>query len=258
MQHGSEKMNVDTRMAVTLGKRQLADSIWKAAGIEGLGTTFPNTEKILENLPVHTCTAEVFFIINMKRAWSFLFDNIDYPEDFALLRQLNKICLDNLEYGGGEMRKFPVAIGGSSWKPLIPDEITVKEEFGAIAGNVRTAESPMQQLNGILDLFCYVCRTQIFVDGNKRAAQLIANKLLMQQNLGILSIPYERIDEFKERLVSFYESGDNGPLKQFLFHTSLLLMEPELLQQDGLDMESYAPYVNNVISNAPDLEPEQS
>ena len=41
-------------MSISMGKRQLVDSIWKSAGIEGLGTTFPNTEKILSNLPVQT------------------------------------------------------------------------------------------------------------------------------------------------------------------------------------------------------------
>lgn len=55
-------------MAISLGKRQLVDSIWKSAGIEGLGTTFPNTELILENLPVTTSRNEVYFICNMKRA----------------------------------------------------------------------------------------------------------------------------------------------------------------------------------------------
>ena len=60
--------------SISLGKRQLVDSIWKSAGIEGLGTTFPNTEKILDNLPVETSRDEVLFIVNMKRAWEFLFD----------------------------------------------------------------------------------------------------------------------------------------------------------------------------------------
>lgn len=41
-------------ISIALGKRQLVDSIWKSAGIEGLGTTFSNTECILENLPVQT------------------------------------------------------------------------------------------------------------------------------------------------------------------------------------------------------------
>lgn len=49
-------------ISISLGKRQLIDSIWKSAGIEGLGTTFPNTECILENLPVQTTQEEVFFL----------------------------------------------------------------------------------------------------------------------------------------------------------------------------------------------------
>lgn len=34
-------------MSIAMGKRQLVDSICKSAGIEGLGTTFSNTEKDL-------------------------------------------------------------------------------------------------------------------------------------------------------------------------------------------------------------------
>ena len=49
-------------LSISLGKRQLVDSIWKSAGIEGLGTTFPNTEKILSNLPVQTRRDEVLLI----------------------------------------------------------------------------------------------------------------------------------------------------------------------------------------------------
>ena len=80
-------------MSIAMGKRQLVDSIWKSAGIEGLGTTFPNTEKILSNLPVQTRRDEVLFIVNMKRAWYFLFDNIEYPNNISYLRELNKICM---------------------------------------------------------------------------------------------------------------------------------------------------------------------
>lgn len=85
-------------MSIAMGKRQLVDSIWKSAGIEGLGTTFPNTEKILSNLPVQTRRDEVLFIVNMKRAWYFLFDNIEYPNNISYLRELNKICMEELSY----------------------------------------------------------------------------------------------------------------------------------------------------------------
>ena len=64
----------------------LVDSIWKSANLEGLGTTFPKTEAILANAPTTTKTEEVLFVINMKRAWQFLLDDLDYQNSLSLLR----------------------------------------------------------------------------------------------------------------------------------------------------------------------------
>ena len=114
--------------SISLGKRQLVDSIWKSAGIEGLGTTFPNTEKILDNIPVETSRDEVLFIVNMKRAWEFLFDNIDYPNNLMFLRELNKICMTDIIYGAGIIRTGMVTIGGTSWTPELPNEAAIIED----------------------------------------------------------------------------------------------------------------------------------
>ncbi len=203
-------------MAISMGKRQLVDSIWKSAGIEGLGTTFPNTVKILENIPTETTRDEVLFIVNMKRAWQFLFDNIDYPITMQYLSELNKICMTDLIYDAGKLRTVPVTIGGTSWKPEIPDYETIKRDIEAITANPDKLESA-------LDMFCYIARVQMFLDGNKRIAELTANKILMDNDIGILSIPYEHISEFLDKLVSFYESGNPGELKTFFRGTSLLI-----------------------------------
>lgn len=77
--------------AIQMAKRLLVDSIWKSANLEGLGTTFPKTEAILANAPTNTRTEEVLFVINMKRAWQFLLDNLDYNNCIALLREYNKV-----------------------------------------------------------------------------------------------------------------------------------------------------------------------
>lgn len=104
-------MNKET---LNFTKRLLVDSIWKSANLEGLGTTFPKTEAILENIPipVETKKEEVLFIVNMKKAWDFLLQNINYNNSLMLLREYNKIVGDNLFYGNGEIRKSGVFIGG--------------------------------------------------------------------------------------------------------------------------------------------------
>ncbi len=78
--------------AIGMAKRLLVDSIYKSAQLEGLGTTFPKAEAILNNAPTTTTREDVLFVVNMERAWKFLFDNLEYPNNLMLLRELNKIA----------------------------------------------------------------------------------------------------------------------------------------------------------------------
>lgn len=213
-------------MSISMGKRQLVDSIWKSAGIEGLGTTFPNIEKILENIPVQTKRDEVFFIVNMKRAWYFLFDNISNPNNISYLQELNKICMEELSYDAGNIRTAPVTIGGTSWIPELPQEDVIIDKLKEI-------EDMSNRLEAALEMFCFVARTQMFLDGNKRVAQLMCNKIMMQADVGIFSVPYDQIDRFKELLVNYYETNDSNKIKTF-FREKCLLLNPEYVQKQKL------------------------
>ena len=213
-------------MSISMGKRQLVDSIWKSAGIEGLGTTFPNTEKILENIPVQTKRDEVLFIVNMKRAWYFIFDNVDYPDNISYLRELNKICMAELSYDAGNIRTAPVTIGGTSWIPELPQEEMIREKLVEIS-------NMSDRLEAALEMFCFVTRTQMFLDGNKRVAQLMCNKMMMEADIGIFSVPYDQIDTFKELLVNYYETNDSNKIKDF-FREKCLLLNPEYAQKKKL------------------------
>lgn len=223
-------------MSIAMGKRQLVDSIWKSAGIEGLGTTFPNTEKILMNLPVQTKRDEVLFIVNMKRAWFFLFDHVDHPNTLPFLRELNKICMEELSFDAGNVRTAPVRIGGTSWIPEMPQEEQIIEHLAKI-------DRMDDRLDAALEMFCYITRTQMFLDGNKRVAQLMCNKIMMENDIGILSIPYDEIDQFKEKLVDYYETNDTDLLKDFLRERCLLLSPTfeKRLQEEGIVDDSLEP-----------------
>lgn len=200
--------------ALMLGKRNLVDSIWKSAQIEGLGITFPSTYAILENLPVNTRRDDVYFCCNMKRAWEFVFDNVDYPVNLSFLREINKISMENLIYNPGEIRKIPVSIGGTSWQPDIPIESIISE-------NLRKISDIKDKTDSALELYCYLARTQTFMDGNKRLANLCCNKTLMEHNIGILSIPTDKVKDHVKLLIDFYETNDNTELKDFLRETSI-------------------------------------
>lgn len=195
--------------AVEMAKRLLVDSIWKSANLEGLGTTFPKTEAILANAITTTKTEEVLFIINMKRAWQFLLDNLDYSNNLMLLREYNKIVGELLFDYAGEIRTIPVQIGGTSWEPELP-------HTGIIIDTLESIDQIADIELKALKYFCYVARTQMFIDGNKRVAQLIANKILIQNNVGIFQIPIDKLEEFKTLLLEFYESGNDKEIIDFM------------------------------------------
>lgn len=195
--------------AIEMAKRLLVDSIWKSANLEGLGTTFPKTEAILANAPTTTKTEEVLFIINMKRAWQFLLDNLDCDNSLMLLREYNKVVGELLFNYAGEIRTIPVQIGGTAWESEMP-------HTGIIIEAMEEIEKCEDFELKALKYFCYVARTQMFMDGNKRVAQLIANKVLIENNVGIFQIPIEGLENFKTLLIEFYESGNDGKIIDFM------------------------------------------
>lgn len=195
--------------AIEMAKRLLVDSIWKSANLEGLGTTFPKTEAILANAPTTTKTEEVLFIINMKRAWQFLLDNLDCDNSLMLLREYNKVVGELLFNYAGEIRTIPVQIGGTAWESEMP-------HTGIIIQAMEEIEKCEDFELKALKYFCYVARTQMFIDGNKRVAQLIANKVLIENNVGIFQIPIEGLENFKTLLIEFYESGNDGKIIDFM------------------------------------------
>lgn len=195
--------------AVEMAKRMLVDSIWKSANLEGLGTTFPKTEAILANAPTTTKTEEVLFVINMKRAWQFLLDNLEYRNCIMLLREFDKIVGELMFSYAGEIRTIPVQIGGTSWEPEMP-------HTGIIMDSIKEIEQIKDVELRALKYFCYIARTQMFIDGNKRVAQLMANKVLIENNVGIFQIPIEKLEEFKGMLIEFYETGDDRKIVGFM------------------------------------------
>ena len=195
--------------AIEMAKRLLVDSIWKSANLEGLGTTFPKTEAILANAPTETRSEEVLFVINLKRAWQFLLENLDSSNNIMLLREYNKIVGELLFRNNGEIRTFPVQIGGTSWEPELPNS-------AAIIADIQEIDSIDDIELKALKFFCFVARTQMFIDGNKRVAQLIANKILIENDIGIFQIPIEKLEQFKILLIEFYETADDTAIIDFM------------------------------------------
>lgn len=64
-------------------------------------------------------------------------------------------------------------------------------------------------------------RRQMFIDGNKRVAMLFANKIMIDNGCGIITIAQENQPIFFEKLIKYYETNDNKDLKEWLYETSI-------------------------------------
>ena len=57
---------------------------------------------------------------------------------------------------------------------------------------------------------------QVYNDGNKRTAVIFANHYMIANALGLFIIPYDKVSEFKQKLVLYYEDKDLVSVKEFL------------------------------------------
>jgi len=72
-----------------------------------------------------------------------------------------------------------------------------------------------------IEVMLWIMRRQMFIDGNKRVAMLFANKIMIDNGCGIITISKENQQTFYEKLIKYYESGDNKDLKQWIYDTSI-------------------------------------
>lgn len=203
------KMSIDDN--IDYAKRVIVDSIYKEAQVEGINITFPQTQQIYDGIMLHDFSYEdTTKIINLKRAWYFILNSLEYPFDIRYLRHLNSIIQNGLMKNAGVIREIGVRISGTNWCPEIPTHESIEKELDRL----RKIENPTQRS---LELMLSVMRGQYFEDGNKRTAQLIANHEMINNGAGIISIPVERKTEFGDLLVDYYESNKKDTIMDFLY-----------------------------------------
>lgn len=187
--------------------------IYNQAVLEGVGTTYPDTELIIENGKVNNVNAEdVQKILNLKHAWEFVLDKdvIKSPTNYYLCQYIARLVNEGFYHEGGRIRGVPVAIGGSSYIPPLPIEDMVKDDIEHITSN---NEDPVDVA---INLALYVMKTQIFNDGNKRTAIIFANHYVIAHCGGLIVVPESLVPKFKKMLVNYYENIDLKSIKEFM------------------------------------------
>lgn len=106
------KFNMTQEQNVFLAKRNIVDTIWKSALLEGIPITFPETQTIYDGGNIaHLGIDQLQIINNLKHAWKFCIMTINDNINLNYISSIHSLIGTNLVESPGMMRIYDVNMG---------------------------------------------------------------------------------------------------------------------------------------------------
>lgn len=215
----NNKFHITKESNLLLTSNNLPLIIYNSARLEGINTTYPDTKTILEGINVPNLKLdEINCILNLRDAWNYTLSNIDEVVDLDFVCKINSFVSRNESLEWGVLRTGKVGINGVDYIP----EISQKD---IITKNIKEILKQGSITENALNLMLYLMRSQIFWDGNKRTSMIIANKILISNGCGIITIKEEDIREFNTLLTEYYNTNNKNKIIKFLYEKCIFGME---------------------------------
>lgn len=197
---------------IIYAKSKLQDNIYKSAKIEGINLNIKDVIDLLNNINNGNLSImDTLKLKGLKDAWELVLNTIDEELTINYIKKIHfEICKGQGITPLGEFRDKGVGITGTSYRPKLPSECNYDAELNDIM-NINNA------LDRCITLFLWIQRSQMFLDGNKRVANLVANKEMIRNGMGIIAVPVEKIGEYFTELISFYETNDYTNIKKWIY-----------------------------------------
>lgn len=199
--------------------QHMVNEVHNLSKLDQCTTTYIQTKAIVENGildPVGRISIqEIEVIVNLKRAWKFLINNYDVLElSINTIGKFHEIVGHGLVINAGTIRNGDVGVNNVNWQPSIPNY----ENVVKIVNEILCIIEPIDRC---INLLCYLIRNQLFYDANKRNAFIIANLILIKENIGIISVPEELYWEFNELLKLVFDKNDIASMRKFILEKCL-------------------------------------
>ena len=205
-----DKFHLTKEQNLFLAKKVLVSNIYNSARLEGINTTYPDTKTILEGVNVPSLKLdEINCILNLRDAWNYTLSNIDEEVNLDFICKVNSFVSRNESLEWGVLRNGKVGINGVDYIPEIPQKDIITKNIKEILKQGSITEKA-------LNLMLYLMRSQIFWDGNKRTSMIVANKILISNGCGIITIKEENIREFNILLTEYYNTNNKNKIIKFL------------------------------------------
>ncbi len=214
-----DKYHLPKKESTSLPEYMLVFIIYNSAKLEGINVNYQDTKTILDGANVPSLRLdEINCILNLRDAWSFVLSNIDEPITLELICKINAFVSRNESLEWGVLRTGKVGINGVDYIPDIPNE-------AKIIANIKKIMEEKNITRRSLVLMLYLMRTQAFWDGNKRTSMIVANKIMIENSCGVITIKEEYFKEFNSLLTEYYNTNKMESLLEFLYNNCIFGME---------------------------------
>ena len=131
---------------------------------------------------------------NFYKAFDFIMNSPEVENDYQCLLQLHEILMDNLNEG---------------IKSSLTDQQV--EELSAMINQPALANVEIS-----IDVMLYILDKRLFDDGDVRVAIMFANKIMIDNGCGIITVAPSRKDEFRE-LYHAYRQIKTAEFKDWIY-----------------------------------------
>lgn len=210
------KYNMSKEDNIFFAERKLVDNLYKSANLEGIAVTFADTMAFINNVNTGKISVDnMLKLKGLKDSWELVLNEVDEELTMDYIKKIHfQVCKGQSVEPLGEYRDKGVGITGTSWRPKLPSECDYEKELNEI----KAIENPLERC---ITLFCWIQRSQMFTDGNKRVANLIANKEMIKYGQGIIAVPVEKIGDYFTVLIKYYETNDYTDIKNWIYDNCL-------------------------------------
>ena len=165
---------------------------------------------------------EAIMLLNHKEALDFILDKPGYLHEISLGRIMEIHALLTQKLGVGQaIRHHRVGITGTNYQPL-DNEFQIREALEDTCRLVNAKENVFEKALLTLVLLSYI---QAFTDGNKRAARIMSNGILIAY--GYCPISFRSVDsiDYKKAMLIFYEQNNIASFKQIFIEQFLFAVK---------------------------------
>lgn len=193
-------------------ERLAIDLSWKSSQIEGNTYSLLETEKLLKEKETASGKTkdEAVMLLNHKATLDFILENPDYvnPLSVARIEDIHSLLIEGLGIDRN-IRNRRVGISGTNYKPL-DNAFQIKEALEDMFILINNRENIFEKGLLALVLLSYI---QPFSDGNKRAARIISNAILINYKYCPLSFRTVDSIDYKKAMLVFYEQNNISVFK---------------------------------------------